>query len=339
VLVVPGGEAEPIVTLSAPGGDSSGSFGSGGGTVAALFGSLSGGAYASGGGSYGGSGGGYYGGGAGAAYGGGGSAGGGGGGGGGDPGGTPQGPQSGPIADLGPQNPSILPPNNPAPPTGPTAPTSPHVFVPETQVAGGPLTCGDSGTVGGIGTVSGALVAGPGCIVRPGHSPGELAVDTALIGGTVEIEIAGTEAGVSFDLLSVTGDAEIQDGAKLSIIVYDEFVSQLLANPDLTFEFMTVGGTLTGEFSEVIDNLAFVEFEVLYGPHAIAVRVASFFGQPGYWSSAGLSAWTGDGAFVPELREQIEFLNAEIPEPGSLAVLILGLAGVWFVRRRYGGRA
>jgi hypothetical protein len=90
---------------------------------------------------------------------------------------------------------------------------------------GGTFTCAE-------GTCSGAAISGnvvnSGGTISPGHSPGIMEIKgdyTQGDGGTLLIELAGTNMGVDHDLLDVAGTAQL-DGA-LQVVLLDGFRPQL----------------------------------------------------------------------------------------------------------------
>jgi hypothetical protein len=113
--------------------------------------------------------------------------------------------------------------------------------------AGGYLI--SSGTV-----TANAVVQDQGAMVI-GLSPGTLTIDGNYLqqsGGILEIEISGMTPDSEHDLLQITGNATL--GGTLKLFFADGFAPQG-GNPSTendTFAFMTVDGTLSGSFEEVI---------------------------------------------------------------------------------------
>ena len=124
------------------------------------------------------------------------------------------------------------------------------------ELAGGNVTSVETmaftgGEVRGSGTIS-ADLDNDGATVRPGSSPGTLSITGDYhqrANGVLEIEVEGTNQGMDFDWLSVSGDVTL-DGA-LTLVRGMSFV------PDMgdTFDVVT-GGSLTGEFSLVTGTTA-----------------------------------------------------------------------------------
>jgi T5SS/PEP-CTERM-associated repeat protein len=94
----------------------------------------------------------------------------------------------------------------------------------------------------------------------PGNSPGIVEFEGSVAfgaGNVLEIEIDGLALG-EFDRLEVLGDVT-HDGF-LDVVVGDSF--QPL--PGDQYEFITIGGTSSGVFDEVLDNLFGLDFRVVY---------------------------------------------------------------------------
>jgi hypothetical protein len=175
-------------------------------------------------------------------------------------------------------------------------------------VVNGLLKAGDvrflAGTVGGSGTIehdtleSSAVVFGPGLTVRPGNSPGELAIEGNLLatGALFEIEIAGLTAGVEFDRLLVSGDADFE-GAALSF----QFIGGYLPAVGDRFGWLQVGGEALG----------------------LETLTLSFSSDAG----------TVEG-FIDESGQLFVSAVTPVPEPATWALWMSGLALAGFVAGR-----
>ena len=76
------------------------------------------------------------------------------------------------------------------------------------------------GTISGNGTIGGD-VTNSGGTTSPGNSPGMLTIDGNYnqgSGGTLAIEIGGTQAGAEYDVLQVLGDASLAGTLSVSLI-------------------------------------------------------------------------------------------------------------------------
>lgn len=104
----------------------------------------------------------------------------------------------------------------------------------------GPVTLTGTGTLAGTGTVTGntGQVTNTSGTVAPGNSPGTLAIAgnyTQGASGTLAIEVDGTTPGTQFDVLTVSGTANL-DGT----VAVDRDPGFQPANSD-TFTFLTTG--------------------------------------------------------------------------------------------------
>ena len=127
--------------------------------------------------------------------------------------------------------------------------------------AGGGTVNVASGTVGGDGTIGGD-VDNSGGTVSPGNSPGTLTIDGNYnqgSGGTLAIEIGGTQAGVNHDVLDVLGDASL--AGTLSVSLIDGFTPSggdtfkvLTAAGELTDLGLTLGGSAAASFTMSVDT-------------------------------------------------------------------------------------
>ena len=164
----------------------------------------------------------------------------------------------------------------------------------------GSLDVNLGGTLRGHGTVNGLVIENNG-LVGPGNTPGKLIIDGDYIqgdGAILEIEVAGTTLGEQYDVLEVTGDVCL-DGL-VELIFLDDFVPQA----DDVFEFFVVGGTLTGDFDDVVfSGLPLTTtFDLEFDP--ISGKMAFF------------------NAMVPA--------STSVPEPSTILLMFFGLVGVGF---------
>lgn len=118
------------------------------------------------------------------------------------------------------------------------------ITVGQTELELGALRVGVGGTLRGGGTITGSVdnLSGSG---MPGTSPGMLTINGAFeqnAGGVIEVEIGGSEAGVSYDRLCVAGTTAL--GGRLRLNQLAGFVP---AQTD-TFVILTAG-QVTGRFS------------------------------------------------------------------------------------------
>lgn len=98
-----------------------------------------------------------------------------------------------------------------------------------------------------VGTYNGNLTNSAG-VLAPGLSPGKTTVTgnySQQAGGSLQIEVGGTVSATQYDLLSVTGNVTI--GGQLELRMLNGFLPVATD----TFTVLTVGGTLSGAFSNV----------------------------------------------------------------------------------------
>ena len=117
------------------------------------------------------------------------------------------------------------------------------------------------GVLGGGGSIGGD-VQNSGGTVAPGNSPGTLTVDGNYnqgSGGTLAIEIGGTQPGVEHDVLNVLGDASL--AGTLSVSLIDGFTPSggntfkvLTASGELTDAGLTLGGSAAASFTVSVDT-------------------------------------------------------------------------------------
>jgi hypothetical protein len=157
-------------------------------------------------------------------------------------------------------------------------------------VLGGAIAL-EGGTLKGSGTASGN-VTNTGGTVAPGTSPGKLSIggDYTQSAGTLQVEIAGTGQGTTYDWLAVAGSVTI-DGGTLAIVTDPQFAPAASDAFDIVTAGSTAGG---GGFSAVTGaQLADKTYDVqtVTGPPG-KVRLA--FSTPPS-SSAAPSVPAGDG--------------------------------------------
>ena len=150
-----------------------------------------------------------------------------------------------------------------------------------------------------IGTIVGSMYNSG--VLAPGQSPGMLVVEGDLIldpFSYLSFEMAGPESGM-YDFLSVSGTATL--GGTLSLALLDDYV------PDPGFSWQIMGfSSHTGVFTDY------------YGLS---------FGNGGYWDVA----YGNQGVYLYAEQGPVD---STIPEPATIGLLGMGLAGIAIVRRR-----
>jgi len=109
----------------------------------------------------------------------------------------------------------------------------------------------------GNGTIGGGRIAGT---IAPGNSIGTLTVNgdlSILSGGVFEVE---ADASGQSDKVVVTGSATIESGATLSVLAANGNYA-----PNTRYSVLTAAGGVTGTFSNVTSNLAFLTPSLSYG--------------------------------------------------------------------------
>jgi hypothetical protein len=197
----------------------------------------------------------------------------------------------------------------------------------------------------GSGPIKGQVEAVGGTIA-PGDAIGELSIDGRLTlgaGSVFEVQIAGPSQATEHDHLIVNGVAAI--GGTLNVSLSNLLASGFTPQPGDRFELMTYterGGT----FSTV--NLpAGYAWQLDYGPAALTLSLpglAGDYNRDGAVNAADYSVWL-DGlgttyapghyqTWVANYGATAPATSAAVPEPASIAVLLVGLTGSLASRRR-----
>ncbi|HKP90993.1 MAG TPA: hypothetical protein VJT75_13585 [Thermoleophilaceae bacterium] len=121
----------------------------------------------------------------------------------------------------------------------------------------------NGGTFKGTGTVEASLTNNGGT-VQPGHSPGVLTIQgdyTQAAGGTLDVEVQGSDPGTGFDRLGVTGNAVLGGTLKVTTTGAQPGFFQILVAQQVTGSF--AGKTFVGQNHAVLQNSTSV---TLLGP-------------------------------------------------------------------------
>ncbi|MES2903800.1 MAG: autotransporter domain-containing protein [Pseudomonadota bacterium] len=129
------------------------------------------------------------------------------------------------------------------------------------------VTVNAGGTLGGTGTVADVTV-GSGGTFAPGNSIGTIAVAGDIVfaaGSRYEVEVNAAGAA---DRINATGRATIAQGAGVSVLA-----EAGTYRPRTDYTILTAAGGVTGTFSTVTSNLAFLTPALAYGASAVTLRL------------------------------------------------------------------
>ncbi len=178
------------------------------------------------------------------------------------------------------------------------------------------IVIGTNGFLGGTGTINGT-VTNRG-IFAPGTSPGRLEINGGFI--------AEKDSRM---ILEVESDGK--GGFKTDQVIFN--AGQPLDLTGLNIEFRFLGDTNPVEFnnSELFTTDTF--FQVKGTDGSLGVLDATFFSDVGFKASA--EDYTIQGFSFSAAAGASDFTAAPVPEPGTTAMLLAGLAGLgWLARRR-----
>jgi T5SS/PEP-CTERM-associated repeat protein len=209
---------------------------------------------------------------------------------------------------------------------------------------GSPIAIGALGKITGDGTISGAVTNGG--VVAPGSTIGALHITgsyTQSAAGTLEIELAGTTPGTKFDRLVVSGSVTL--GGTLNVALLNGFMPA-----GASFDILD-WGSLTGTFSSLqlptLPNGLQWNTSQLYTAGVLSVGVPGDFNGNGVVDAADFVVWRkGLGTTYTQNDYNVwranfgqqggggsgATVNAAVPEPSTLVLLIFAAAG-WCFRR------
>jgi hypothetical protein len=219
-----------------------------------------------------------------------------------------------------------------------------------------------------LGSLSGNGVAGGGHVfsegdMRPGFSPGTMAFGGDLSFGplaNLEIELAGVSPGTQFDRVTVAESLAL--GGTLDVSLLGGFTPA----PGNAFEIITAANSISGTFDNVVlPGLSDSSWHLDYNPNSVVLQVGLLgdynlngavdagdyviwrktLGQFGFGLAAdgnsnnqidagdfdiwranfGNMAGSGAGSGAASTSQPA------VPEPGSLALILLGLIGILLV--------
>ena len=162
-----------------------------------------------------------------------------------------------------------------------------------------------SGHISGVGVIVSLGITTQVATIKGGNSPGTLTFDTPLfVAGPdtiFNIEVGGTEAGVSYDLLLFTGDVVLG-----GTLVFD-FIDSFLPDTADLFQFFEVAGQLSGQFDQItVNGLGdAVGFDVIVDPVTGAIILADVVAS-----------------------------SVSVPEPPAMGLLLFGFIFLGWMRWR-----
>jgi len=169
------------------------------------------------------------------------------------------------------------------------------------------LTTVEDGALGGHGVLE--QVAVRGAELAPGESAGLLTIRQNLSfasGSRLTLELGGSTRGSGYDALDVGGSVDLGDGTALQL----SFIGGFMATAEQQFELIQAGGGLFGQFANVADGARLMTSD----------GSGSFLVHYGNGQTLVLS----------------DFQTSAVPEPGSWALMLGGVA--WLAWRRRSAR-
>jgi hypothetical protein len=165
----------------------------------------------------------------------------------------------------------------------------------------------NGGTLSGAGTINGDLFLGNEAQFLPGNSPGTFVVNGDFIvdpGAILRLEID--------DVIEVNGALNIADGIVIELLFGDQPVPTAIVLSD----YFDVSGLIT--VGDVIGDI---------NPNLINLTV--FSSVPNTASTVSVDVFGGG-----QQSAQVQVSSSAVPEPGTTALLVLGLLGAGFARKR-----
>ncbi|MDZ7617745.1 MAG: autotransporter-associated beta strand repeat-containing protein [Patescibacteria group bacterium] len=192
--------------------------------------------------------------------------------------------------------------------TGGTSVSAGTLLVNNTSGSGtgsGAVTINSGATLGGTGALGGAVTVRSGGWLRPGASPGVLAMDSLLLesGSTTVMEIDGLLRGTEYDGIDIGTENGLAYGGTLSLA----FGNSTLFPAGTVLDLFSFTGTASGSFASVVST-------------------GDYY--------AGTWAWDNVDTFSLDYGWQTLLFNHAtgdltiVPEPTAWAMLLVGLMGL-----------
>ena len=179
-------------------------------------------------------------------------------------------------------------------------------------IIGGDVIVNGTATLSGSSTILGAVTLNSNATFSPGDSPGQLTAASLTLGATTTtiMELGGTTLGTSYDNVTINADGTLTYGGDLSVVDYLAYDMDVLSATYDLFDFSGTTDPTGSSFGTVTVN---------------GISLAN---------NAGL--WTGvNGKTTYSFAQATGDLDiVYIPEPSTIILAGLGLAGLTLRRRR-----
>jgi outer membrane autotransporter protein len=179
---------------------------------------------------------------------------------------------------------------------------------------GGLLDVGQTGTLGGIGTVGETMLAG---VLSPGRSIGTLTVDGDLTFDVNSSYIVEANPNGDADRVDVLGTATLNSAS------VDVRAGSGSFAPTTDYTILTATGGVNGTFGTVTSNLAFLDPSLTHNPNSVVLRLTR--NTTGFDTIGGTLNQMATGGGTEPLGPGNPVYDAVLPldQPGALAAFDL----------------